>query len=73
MPSRFVRKVQCIELCRGENHDFAVEKKSSKECHCLKKDPDKSISSGTDSCVDKDNQVTFNLTFLRQWWSVPGL
>ena len=61
MPTRFVRKTQCIELCRGEGHKFAVENTQSKECHCLKDDPDKVLSafSGVpDACSSKDNQVS---------------
>ena len=61
MPARFVRKTQCIELCRGEDHKFAVENTQSKECHCLKNDPDKLLSafSGVpDACSSKDYKVS---------------
>ena len=61
MPARFVRKTQCIELCRGEGHKFAVENTQSKECHCLKNDPDKILSASAgvpDACASKDNKVS---------------
>ena len=64
MGERFVRRAQCIELCRGQNHILAVENTQTKKCHCLKSDPGTlTISSGTDSCADKDNKV--NLSILR--------
>ena len=62
LPTRFARKHQCIELCRGQNHILAVENIQTKKCACLKNDPGTlSISRNSDSCADKANWVTVNI------------
>ena len=59
MPERFARKAQCIELCRGENQNFAVQNIQTKKCHCLKNEPaSMSISKGTDTCAGKAYHVS---------------
>ena len=66
MPTRFARKHQCIELCRGQNHILAVENINTKKCSCLNNDPGTlSISRNSDSCADKANWVTVD-TFKRE-------
>ena len=54
VPSRWVRPIQCVELCRGEDQSFAVVNTDDKQCHCLKEDP---TNLKKENCADQKFKV----------------
>ena len=52
-----MRPIQCVELCRGKDQEFAVENTEDKQCHCIKEDPS---NLPKENCAEKKFKVQKN-------------